>query len=133
MKQITILHPSGDGVVADIAGHLGAAGINIESLDAFVVHGWDFVQLTVDRYDKALHVLRDAGYDAVTEDADVLCVKDEPGALARVTQQLYEAGVHVQSIRILQRREGVAAVGLVADRPAGSVAGICDLVMRRTG
>lgn len=131
MKQITIVHPVRDGLVADISGHLGEAQINIESLDAFDVHGWDIVQLTVDHYNDALRVLRDAGYDAVTEDADVLCVKDEPGALAKVTQRLYEAKIHVHSIRILERHEGIAVVALVMDRSAASAHAIRDLVVQR--
>jgi len=131
MKQITIVHPVRDGLVADIAGHLAGANINIESLEAFDVHGWDIVQITVDRYDDALRVLRDAGYDAVTEDADVLCVKDEPGALAKVTQRLYDAKIHVHSIRILERRQGTAVVALVMDRTAASSDLIRDLVVQR--
>ena len=100
MKQITIVTPARDGLVADISDHLGHAEINIESLDAFVVRGWDIVQLTVSDYDQALMVLRDAGYDAITEDAVVINVKDRPGALAQVTRRLHEADVAVRSMRI---------------------------------
>ena len=40
--------------MADISDHLGKAGINIETLEAFVVRDWDIVQLTVSDYDQAL-------------------------------------------------------------------------------
>ncbi len=78
MKQITIVTPAQAGLMAEISDQLGKAGINIETLEAFVVRDWDIVQLTVSDYDRALRVLRDAGYDAITEDAVVINVKDQP-------------------------------------------------------
>ncbi len=83
MKQITIVTPARNGVVADISQVLGQADMNIETLEAFVVREWDIVQLTVSNYDTALTVLRDAGYDAITEDAVVVNVNDRPGAWPR--------------------------------------------------
>ena len=80
MRQITLVTPAQAGLMADISDHLGTAGINIETLEAFVVRDWDIVQLTVSDYNRALVVLRDAGYDAITEDAVVINVKDQPGA-----------------------------------------------------
>ncbi len=85
MRQITIVTPGRAGLMADISDQLGKAGINIETLEAFVVCDWDIVQLTVSDYNQALVVLRDAGFDAITEDAVVINVKDQPGALAKVT------------------------------------------------
>ena len=78
MKQITIVTPVQAGLMADISEQLGKAGINIETLEAFVVRDWDIVQLTVSDYDRACACLRDAGYDAITEDAVVINVKDQP-------------------------------------------------------
>jgi len=40
MKHITIVTPVRSGVVADISSELGAADINIESLEAFAVREW---------------------------------------------------------------------------------------------
>ena len=98
MKQITIVTPVHAGLVADISDQLGKAEINIESLEAFVVRDWDIVQLTVSDYNNALQVLRDAGYDAITEDAVVVNVKDEPGALAKITRRLHEGGLDMRSV-----------------------------------
>ena len=83
MKQITIVTPARAGLMADISDQLGEAGINIETLEAFVVRDWDIVQLTVSDYNQALVVLRDAGFNAITEDAVVVNVKDQPGRWPR--------------------------------------------------
>lgn len=132
MKQITIVTPAQNGLVADISNHLGAVGINIESLDAAVVREWDIVQLTVSDYDEALTVLRDAGYDAITEDAVVINVTDRPGALAEVTRRLNDAGVAMRSMRILHRQAGEAMVAISMERSDEAMALIEDLLVNRS-
>jgi hypothetical protein len=132
MKQITIVTPARSGLVADISNHLGSVGINIESLDAAVVREWDIVQLTVSDYDQALTVLRDAGFDAITEDAVVINVKDRPGALAEVTRRLNEAGVDMRSMRILHRQAGEAMVAISMERSDEAMALIDDLLVNRS-
>ena len=117
MRQITIVTPGRAGLMADISDQLGKAGINIETLEAFVVCDWDIVQLTVSDYNQAaMVVLRDAGFDAITEDAVVINVKDQPGALAKVTRRLHEGGVHIRSVRLLHRQAGEAMVAISMDR-----------------
>ena len=128
MKQITIVAAVQDGLVARIAEVLEKANVNIESIDAIDVKDVDIVILTVDQYDVALHKLRDAGYDAITEDAVVIRLKDKPGSLAKVTRQLYDGGIHVHSIRLLQRQAGVAVVALAMDTPDKGMGLIQDLL-----
>ena len=132
MKQITIVTPAQAGLMADISDHLGHAGINIETLEAFVVRDWDIVQLTVSDYDQALLVLRDVGYDAITEDAVVINVKDRPGALAAVTRSLHDAGVGMRSMRILHRQAGEAMVAISMERSDEAMRLIDDLLVNRS-
>jgi len=94
---------------------LGEHGINIESLDAEALEGMGVVTLTVNHYNRALHALNDAGWGAVTEDAFVLRVRDQPGALARVAKRFNDAGVHVRSIRIIQNEGGWGMVAVSAE------------------
>jgi len=115
MKQITIVTKNRVGLTADIAAVLGDNSINIESLDAEEVEGMGVVTLTVDHYNRALHALRDSGWHAVTEDAFVMRVKDEPGALARVAKRFKDAGIHVRSIRIIQHEGQWGIVAVSAD------------------
>ena len=115
MKQITIFTKNRVGFTADIAAVLGDNNINIESLDAEEVEGMGVVTLTVDHYNRALHALRDSGWHAVTEDAFVMRVKDEPGALARVAKRFKDAGIHVRSIRIIQHEGQWGMVAVSAD------------------
>jgi hypothetical protein len=131
MKEITIVTPARNGLVADISAALGEADVNIESLDAFVVREWDIVHLTVSNYDTALTVLRDAGYDAITEDAVVVNLTDRPGALAQLTRRLTDAGVAMRSMRILHRQAGEAMVAISMDRSDEAMRLIEDLLVSR--
>jgi hypothetical protein len=116
MKQITIVTKNRDDLTADIAAILGDNQINIQSLDAEEIDGTGVVTLTVDHYNRALHALRDSGWHAVTEDAFILRLKDEPGALARVAKRFKDAGIHVRSMRIIQH-EGPWGMVAVSANP----------------
>ena len=126
MRQITIVTEGRRGLTADIAQLLAAADINIETLDAEEVEGADVVTLSVDHYNRALAALRDAGYPAVTEDALLVRVEDEPGALAKVAVKFKEAGIPVRSIRIIRRRNGLGIVAISTVRTEAAKAVIRD-------
>jgi len=83
-------------------------------------------------YDDALRVLRDSGYHAITEDAVVINVKDQPGALAQVTRRLREGGVEMRSMRILHRQAGEAMVAISMDRTRDGMRLIDDLLVSRS-
>lgn len=129
MKLITIIAPKQDGLVADVSRILGDAEINLEALEAHSVGDLDIVSLTVDAYNKALEVLRDANYDAVSDDAAVVCIRDEPGSLARVTERLFQRGIVVGSVRILQRNNRLAMVAITVDQRAKALEQIQDLLV----
>ena len=85
--------------------------------------------MTVDNTDHALSVLNQAGYKAVSDDALVLRLRDEPGALAGVADSLKQAGVNIQSMHILSRQDGYAMVALTADDRERAQAAIDDSVI----
>ena len=113
MKQITIVVDDHPGVVADLSEALARRGINIESIDAQGASPHGVIHLTVDRYDDALVALRDAGFQAISEDALVIRLRDEPGALARVAARFRDAQLNIRSIRILRRDREFVLVTLV--------------------
>ena len=130
MKEIVIVTQNRAGLVADISDALAAKGINIETLDAEDAHDLAVVALTVDRYDEALGALRDAGFDAVTEDALVIRLPDEPGALAKVARRFKDADIDLRSLRIIQRQQGFALVALAAERTEQARALVKDYLVR---
>lgn len=115
MKQITIVTKDYDGLTADIATALASNDINIESLDARKIDDMGVVSFDVDHYNRALHVLRDAGWNAITEDALLVRVKDEPGAIAHLAKRFRDANLQVRSMRIVQHHGDWGAIAVSAE------------------
>ena len=116
MKQITVVGESDPGLLARVSETLAARGINIETLDAQTVEDHGVVILTVDRYDEALAALRDADVPAVSEDAIMIRIADEPGALAKISKRFHDAEIRLRSVRIIRRGSGSGLVALSTER-----------------
>ena len=126
MKQITIVTEHTAGLLARISGILAANDINIESLDAETILDHGVAILTVDRYDEALAVLRDEGLPAVSEDAIVVRIADEPGALAKISRRFDAANIRLRSVRIMCRSGGYGLVALSTERTERALALVKD-------
>lgn len=116
MKQISVVSHDNEDITPSLAEALECAGINIESLNLEQVDDTFVVTLTVDRYDEALQVLQEAGFDAVSEDALLIRLVDEPGSLARIARRFRDAEIHVRSLRLVRRGNGHAIVAVSVDR-----------------
>ncbi len=112
MERIVIIVRDRVGLIADVAQALADADVNIESLDTERTGEQGIITLTTDDTDQALHALKDAGYRAVTDDSLIFRLPDQPGSLARVAERFKEAGLNIQSLHILDRRDGQATVAL---------------------
>ena len=115
ITRIVVLANDEVGIIADLTGILASAGINIESINTEVNNEQGTVVLTTDSSDHALYVLNQAGYKAVGDEVLVVQLRDEPGALARVAENLKQAGVNIQSMHILNRSGGHAMIALTTD------------------
>lgn len=129
MKQITVIVDDHPGILADVSLALAERRINIETLDGESAAHTGVITLTVDRYDEALVALRDAGFQAISEDALVLRLPDEAGALARYSKRFKEAGINIRSMRIVRRESGYSLVTLVTDDNDAAVPLIRDVLV----
>ena len=82
MERIIIMAKDEVGVLADITRVLAEANINLESIHTQVNGEQGNIIISAAESDRALGLLTAAGYTAVTDDAMLLRLKDEPGALA---------------------------------------------------
>lgn len=113
MNRIIIMVENRIGVIADITRTLGDAGINVESINTESVGEQGAVILSTDNYAHALYLLNQAGFKAVGDDDTlVIRLRDEPGALAAVADNLKRADVNIQSMHILNRQDGYAMIAL---------------------
>ena len=123
-ERIVIMVDNEVGVLAGITGALAEAGINVESINTQSAGDRGAVILTVVDTDHALAVLNQAGYKAVSDDALVVRLRDEPGALSGVADRLKQAGVNIQNLHILTRNEGYALIALTTNNRDAAQAAI---------
>ena len=118
MKQLTVITANQPGELADITGALAAEQINVEDIEADGHGRRGVVVLTVDTkvYDRALATLRESTeFQVFTEDALVVRVADQPGALAEITARFKDAKVNLRSMHIIERSNGSSLASIVAD------------------
>ena len=129
MKLLHVLAPNQPGVLARIAEALAAAGVNIEDFDVESHDAEGIISLSVDKYDEALHVLRDLGYRAITQDTLVIRLEDKPGALAKIAVRLKDAGLDLRSMHIVRRAGEFSIVSLVASDNVAAAAVLRDVLI----
>ena len=66
MNEITVITENHPGIVGDILEITAKADINVEQIDAEVVGNYGIMHLVADQYDKAVHILHNAGYNPLT-------------------------------------------------------------------
>ena len=115
MNRVVVMAKNDVGVIADISRALADARVNIETINAEALGEKGVITLTTDDYDDALRALTDAGFKTVSDDSLILRLPDEPGALAKVADGFKQAGVNIQSLHIVERKEGYTTVALSAD------------------
>ena len=125
-ERIIIMVNNEVGVLAGITRVLAEARINVESINTQSAGDRGAVILTADDTDHALSVLNQAGYKAVSDEAVVVRLRDEPGALARVADRLKQAGVNIQNLHILARHNGHALIALTTNNRTATEAAISE-------
>ncbi len=117
MQQLSIITASRPGVVAEISEALAEKQINIESIDAKSYEDRAVVILTVDQYDLALQTLQaNPDYQVISEDAILIRLRNEPGALAKIARRFTDAGIGLRSVRFMQRDEDYGLVAISTER-----------------
>ena len=113
MKQITILSHSREDLIGDITQILCDARINIESITARNFGAQSIATITTDSHDHAMQALQNVpGLQVVSEDALIVRVKDEMGALAKLARRFTNAHIHIRSLRFVERHQGYALVAI---------------------
>jgi hypothetical protein len=115
MKRITVIAEDRKGLIAELSELLADDGINILSINAQSVGTSAYVRLRVTAYDQALALLRDAGYQAVSDDVLVLRIPDQPGSLARIARQLADNDLDIRGLTMVQRTEDYCIVAVATD------------------
>ncbi len=130
MKQLSIITKNRLGVITKISEALAAENINIESLNADLAGEHVIVVLITDQYEKAFQVVHKLdNMRIVTEDALLLKLTNEPGALAKIARRFTDAGIGLRSIRFIHRDEYFALVAICTDRTKETMRLVADVLV----
>jgi len=130
MKQLSIITEDRFGVMTEITEALALAGVNIESLDAETLGDHVVIVMTVDQYDLALQTIHKLkNMRVVTEDAILIKLPNEHGALARIARRFTDAGIDLRSIRFVERNADIALVAISTDRTEAALALVADYLL----
>lgn len=130
MKQLIVIAEHRLGVVTEITEALAVARVNIESIDAQQSGSHVIVMLFVDQYDEALQAISALpGMKIITEDAILVRLADEPGALAKIARRFTDAGIGLRSIRFIQREQNSGLVAISTDRTDAALELVADVLV----
>ena len=117
MRRIIVNVENEVGVIAAVSKILADQEINIVNMNTADIDDTGVISISTedDDHDKALWWLADAGYKAMTEEALVVTMPDEPGALAKVAEKLAGESINIVSIHIVNRAHGHTTVSLSTD------------------
>jgi hypothetical protein len=112
MRTITIVTQDRLGLMADVTELLAASSINIESIEASKIDSTALLKIISDDADSAYQLLVDAGYHVVSQAGLLVRLKDEPGALARVSRTLAENSIDIRGVNIVDQHDGYELVAI---------------------
>ena len=115
MQRIVIMAENRIGVIAQIASTLAAGGVNLDTIATENEGQHGVVIITTDRTDHALAILNEAGFKAVSDEAVLVQLLDQPGALANLAGELTGAGLNIRTFHIIERREDYATAAITTD------------------
>ncbi len=113
VEQISVFLENKSGRLAEVAGILAAAGVNIRALSLADTAEFGILRLIVDQNDRAKRALTDGGFTVGKTEVVALEVSDRPGGLARILGALDRAGINVEYMYAFVHRSGDNAILIV--------------------
>jgi len=98
VTQLVLNLQSKPGVLANLAGVLGQAGVNIEGICAVETAGRGKIRLLTSNAAKAEAALKAAKIRCGREEAISVSLENRPGALVEAAQKLAQAKVNIKCV-----------------------------------
>ena len=114
-KQFSIRLKNEPGALARLAATLGEHGIDIRTIGVGAVGNSACAVLSTNDDAAAHDVLRKARYTFIEGDAINVGLEDRPGALAKLTGRLADAGVNISGVVLLARHQGKVELAITVD------------------
>jgi len=110
VEQISIFLENKSGRLADVAGVLAQAGINIRALSLADTTDFGILRLIVNNTEKAKQVLKDSGFTVGKTEVIAVEVSDKPGGLAQILDIMREGNINVEYMYAFVQKSGGHAI-----------------------
>ena len=94
--ELIVNLPNRPGIIAEAAGALGHANVNIRAFAAIAPGKSDEVRFVVDDPESAESVLKQAGYKVRRQEVMAIPTTNTPGELAAHAKNLADAGLNIE-------------------------------------
>lgn len=98
IKQISVFIENRQGRLSQFASLLDENNINLIALSIADTTDFGILRLIVDDTNRAVEIIKNAGYTANQTDVLALAVPDKPGGLARVLNVLEESSISIEYV-----------------------------------
>ena len=96
IKQISVFLENKSGRLNEVARVLSANNINMLAFCIAETTDFGLMRLIVQEVDKAVEVLRDAGFAVILTDVIEIHCQNEPGALSKILESLAEDNIFIE-------------------------------------
>ena len=123
IKQISIFMENSTGRLAGATDLLAEAKINLRAISIADTTEFGILRLIADQPEKAVKLLKEAGFAARETDVIAVEVADEPGSLARIMALFRDEGVGIEYLYAsLEHRAGKAVIVMKVDNSVAALA-----------
>lgn len=125
VEQLSIFIENKSGRLAEVAGILGDAGINIRSLSLADTSDFGILRLIVNDVEQAKAVMKEKGFTVNKTEVVAVEVPDQPGGLAAILKVLDRERINVEYMYAFVERCGDNAVIIFRfDEPDQAIAAL---------
>ena len=117
IRQLAVFLENREGRVGECCRALKEANINLNSMSIADTREFGILRLISDDNDRALKVLRQAGFVASMVELIGIEVPDTPGALADILISLYDADINIEYLYSYATESGHAQIGFKTSTP----------------
>ena len=110
VEQISVFLENKSGRLAEVAGVLAKAGVNIRALSLADTTDFGILRLIVNDTEKAKQVLKENGFTVGKTEVLAVEVPDRPGGLATILNAMRDAGINVEYMYAFVQKSGGNAI-----------------------
>jgi len=111
IKQISVFLGNTTGRLGDVTKTLANAGINLRAISIADTADFGILRLIVDKTDKAIDALTQAGFTTRLTDVAAVEIDDVPGSLAKLMELFQQSQINIEYLYAsLEGKAGKAVV-----------------------